>query len=101
VEQFGLSTETIARVKEVFALYPEIERVVIYGSRAKGNYKPGSDIDLTLIGEHITEAMMLDLETRLDDLLLPYIFDLNRFSSLQNQALIEHIQRLGKPFYEK
>ena len=44
---------------------------------------------------------MLDLETRLDDLLLPYIFDLNRFSSLQNQALIEHIQRLGKPFYEK
>jgi predicted nucleotidyltransferase len=80
--------------------YPSIERAVIYGSRAKGNYKPGSDIDLTLFGPAITEAELLALENRLDDLLLPYTFDISRFHTLQNPQLIDHIQRVGQDFYK-
>jgi predicted nucleotidyltransferase len=96
---FGLDAATIGKIQGALSRFPEIESAVIYGSRAKGNYKPGSDIDLSLMGETLTEDQLLQLENRLDDLMLPYQFDLNRFHSLQNTALIEHIERIGKVFY--
>ncbi len=98
---FGLEGATIDKIRAVLAQYPEVEKAVIYGSRAKGNYKSGSDIDLSLVGETLTEDRLLQLENRLDDLMLPYLFDLNRFHSLQNGALIEHIERVGKVFYSR
>jgi predicted nucleotidyltransferase len=99
MERFGLSENAIAQIKAVLSGYPAIERAVIYGSRAKGNHKPGSDIDLTLIGQRITAAELLALENRLDDLLLPYTFDISRFETLQNTQLIDHINRIGQDFY--
>ena len=99
MERFGLSENAMAQIKAVLSGYPAIERAVIYGSRAKGNHKPGSDIDLTLIGQRITEAELLALENRLDDLLLPYTFDISRFETLQNAQLIDHINRIGQDFY--
>ena len=99
MERFGLPEETIARINAVLGDYPSIERAVLYGSRAKGNYKRGSDIDLTLVGPKITEAELLSLENRLDDLLLPYTFDISRFETLQNTQLIDHINRIGQDFY--
>lgn len=101
MDHFGLPTKIIDQVRQLLAEYPSIERAVIYGSRAKGTHKPGSDIDLTLIGHAITEAEVLALESRLDDLLLPYTFDVNRFDALQNQQLIDHIHRVGQDFYKK
>lgn len=98
---FGLGQSVIDQINNLLAMYPEIERAVIYGSRAKGNYRAGSDIDLTLMGEQFTEAQLLELETRLDDLLLPYTIDLSRFESIQNSELIDHIHRVGKDFYKK
>jgi len=98
-ERFGLKHALIEQIGKVLATYPEIERAVIYGSRAKGNYKPGSDIDLALMGDQITETRLLELETRLDDLLLPYKLDLCRFHALQNQLLIDHINRVGMDFF--
>jgi predicted nucleotidyltransferase len=98
VSKFGLTENLIEQVYAVLAEFPSIEKAVLYGSRAKGTYKPGSDIDLSLIGP-VTEADLLTLENRLDDLLLPYTFDINRFSSLQNRALIDHIERVGQDFY--
>ena len=100
-QAFGLDQSVIARIRDVLAQFPEIERVVIYGSRAKGTYKPGSDIDLSLVGKAITEDRLLRLENRLDDLMLPYEIDLNRFDTLQNEALIDHIERVGQVFYER
>lgn len=99
MERFGLPEETITRINAVLGDYPSIERAVLYGSRAKGNYKRGSDIDLTLVGPKITEAELLSLENRLDDLLLPYTFDISRFETLQNTQLIDHINRIGQDFY--
>ena len=98
---FGLNDVTIKRIQEVFACFPEIEEVLIYGSRAMGNFRPGSDIDLTIK----TGSPGLDLLNRiclqLDDLMLPHLFDVSFFGSIQNPELIGHIYRAGKLFYRK
>ena len=99
--RFGLPESAIARICAVFAAHPEIEKAVLYGSRAKGNFKPGSDIDLTLYGSGLTHALLLDLLVELDDLLLPWMIDLSLFASLNHSALQEHIERVGVVFYHR
>ena len=74
---------------------------VLYGSRAKGNFKPGSDIDLTLIGEKLDAKTLGQLDSELDDTLLPYEFDISILSKLTHPELIEHIWRVGVVFYER
>lgn len=96
----GLNISDCAKLKEAFAQYPEIQRVILYGSRAKGNFRPNSDIDLTIIG-NLDWQKFTELESELDDLLLPYKIDLSLFEQLENTQLIEHIQRVGKVFYLK
>ena len=98
-DRFGLTDAVINQINNALAHYPEIEQAILYGSRAKGNYRPGSDIDLTLIGEALTNDQLFELEVRLDDLLLPYTIDLCRFETIQNPELIDHINRGGKNFY--
>lgn len=97
----GLSEETVRRMAEVFSHYPEIEKAVLYGSRAKGNFRNGSDIDLTLMGEKLDSQILSRIDWELDDLLLPYKIDLSLFSKLTHPELIEHIQRVGIVFYER
>ena len=99
--RFGLPESAIARICAIFAAHPEIEKAVLYGSRAKGNFKPGSDIDLTLYGSGLTHALLLDLLVELDDLLLPWMIDLSLFACLNHPALQEHIERVGKVFYQR
>ena len=96
---FGLSEKTIVRMQEVFAKCPQVQRVVLYGSRAKGNYQPGSDIDLTLFGRDLKLRLQMQIEHELDELLLPYTIDLSVFSNIDNPELIDHIIRVGKVFY--
>ncbi len=98
---FGLSPDIIEQIRAALINHPEIEQAIIYGSRAKGNYKPGSDIDLTLKGPQLTLPILLQLETELDDILLPYKFDLSIYHHIQNAALLEHINRVGEVFYKK
>lgn len=74
--------------------------MILYGSRAKGNFRPNSDIDLTIIGD-LDWQTFTQLESELDDVLLPYKMDLSLFAHLENTSLVEHIQRVGKVFYEK
>jgi predicted nucleotidyltransferase len=97
--RFGLKESTIAKIIAVFAKYPQIHKVILYGSRAKGNYRKGSDIDLTVTGE-IKYADLAKIEDAIDDLFLPYSFDISIFSDIDNQELIEHINRVGIVFYE-
>ncbi|MFZ4561071.1 MAG: nucleotidyltransferase domain-containing protein [Saprospiraceae bacterium] len=98
---YGLKTETIHAIQEVLLTYPEVEKAILYGSRAKGNYRPGSDIDLTLTGETLNLTILQKIEHELDDLLLPYKIDLSLLKHIQNTDLLDHIQRVGKVFYEK
>ncbi|MBD2187944.1 nucleotidyltransferase domain-containing protein [Pseudanabaena mucicola] len=97
--RFGLKESTIDKIIAVFAKYPQIHKVILYGSRAKGNYRKGSDIDLTVIGE-ITYTDLAKIEDEIDDLFLPYTFDISIFSDIDNQDLIDHINRVGIVFYE-
>ncbi len=74
----------------------------MYGSRAKGNYKSGSDIDLTLRGSaDLTLNVIYKILNDLDDLLLPYTIHLSIFDDISDQDVIEHIQRVGVVFYRK
>jgi predicted nucleotidyltransferase len=99
--EFGLSEEAVEKMREVFSSFPVVEEVVIYGSRAKGNFKIGSDIDITLIGEKLTHNILSRINTKLDDLLLPYIIDTSLLTSIDNKDLLDHISRVGKVFYKK
>jgi len=99
--KFGLQKEVIKQINDVFAKYPQIEKAVIYGSRAKGNFKKGSDIDLTLEGTGLNLSVINSLLIEIDDLLLPYTFDVSIFNQISNSGLVEHIGRVGKVFYEK
>jgi predicted nucleotidyltransferase len=99
--QFGLKPAVIAQMNAVFACFPEVGQVILYGSRAKGNVKPGSDIDLCLVGEGLSMPTLLKIDTALDDLLLPYKIDLSIRDHIDNAALLSHIQRAGKIFYQR
>jgi predicted nucleotidyltransferase len=98
---FGLLEKDITAINSIFKEYKNIEQVIIYGSRAKGNYKNGSDIDLTIIDNDLTLTQLLEIENKLDDLLLPYKIDLSQKRSIANPDLVEHINRIGKQFYKK
>jgi len=98
---FGLSEQTVAKIQSVFEHFPQVEKVVIYGSRAKGNFKKGSDIDLTIIGQALDQRLCDDIAEALDDLLLPYMIDLSIFELLKHSALEEHIQRVGQTIYQR
>lgn len=100
--KFGLKESTIEKICAVFAHYPQVGKAVLYGSRAKGNYKTGSDIDLTLHGgKDLTLQVLYKIMNDIDDLLLPYTFDLSIFNHISDPDVIEHIQRVGVLFYEK
>ncbi|NEP17777.1 MAG: nucleotidyltransferase domain-containing protein [Leptolyngbya sp. SIO4C1] len=99
--QFGLKKSTIQKIVDVLRQYSTVERAVLYGSRAKGNYHRGSDIDLTLVGEDISYQQLARIENQLDDLLLPYLFDLSIFSHIEDPAMIDHIERVGIVFYNR
>lgn len=101
-DTFGLSIDTINKLCTVFSKYSEIEEAIIYGSGAKGNYKNGSDIDLTLIGSSDLNLTTLGkIMTDIDDLLLPYTVDLSLYNYLNDPDILDHIQRAGKIFYKK
>jgi len=99
--KYGLSEITVEKIRGVFEAFPEIEKAILYGSRAKGNFKPASDIDLTLYGDTLTPDLRLTIASELDDLLLPYTIDLSIFDELNHAKLREHIERVGVVFYER
>ena len=99
--RFGLKDDTIAKIQGVFASHPQVDKAVIYGSRAKGNQKNGSDIDLTLHGKELTLNILYKIMEDIDELLLPYTIDLSIFHELSDPDFIDHIQRVGITFYEK
>ena len=99
--RFGLTEETITSIGKVFADYPQVETVQLYGSRAKGNYRHGSDIDLTLVGPNLDLKQLNRIDNDIDDILLPYTFDLSIKAHISNLELLEHIKRVGKIFYQK
>ena len=97
--KFGLSQITMEKISSVIERFPEVDEAIIYGSRAKGDYREGSDIDLTLIGNELDHDLLLTLMVELDTLMLPYKIDLSIQSQIKNNDLIEHIKRVGQRLY--
>ena len=101
VDAFGLSPKVAGTIRKILAAFPEVERAVIYGSRAKGTHKPGSDIDLTLFGDRLTSDIRSHIAARLDDSPIPHTMDLSLYAELDHAQLREHIDRVGVVFYER
>jgi len=99
VLRFGLPPATLAALVDVFARHPGIDEVRVYGSRAKGNYRPASDIDLTLIGNQLRFADLSAVEIEIEDLGLPYRVDLSLMAEIEHPALRDHIERIGQLLY--
>jgi len=98
---YGLKEEVISKLKLIFSKYENIEKVIIYGSRAMGNYRNGSDIDLCFFGEDLSLDTLYKVEEDIEDLLLPYLFDMSIYSHIDNEGLIDHINRVGVGFYKR
>ena len=100
MNEFGLETMEMDKIIMSIASIDGVDTAVIYGSRAKGNYKPFSDVDISLVGKSLSYSDLLRLHSIIDDLLLPYEIDLNIFDLIQNENLKEHILRCGRVIYE-
>jgi predicted nucleotidyltransferase len=98
---YGLDQEDIDNLKEVFSKFDAVEKVILYGSRAMGTYRTGSDIDITLIGKNLSLQTIFGIEDEIEELYLPYSFDISIYDRIKNEDLIDHIRRVGKVFYSK
>lgn len=94
-QAIGLHSDELKAMVEIFRKNPKIEEVILFGSRAKGSFSTGSDIDLALKGEVLSLNDVLDTSIALDQLELPYSFDLVIFNRITDKSLLEHIQRVG------
>jgi len=97
----GINQKWKNLISDIFEKYPEIELVKLYGSRAKGNFNERSDIDLVAFGEKINRFIIAKILLDFDDLDIPNKIELQQYNDIKNQKLKEHIDRIGKIFYEK
>jgi predicted nucleotidyltransferase len=99
---FGLSEENIAEIRNILSQFVEIEQAMIFGSRAKGNFKKTSDIDIVLKGNKITHNVVLSLSIKLnEESLMPYHFDVINYNTIENKALLDHINQFGLQFHSQ
>ncbi|SFE82063.1 Nucleotidyltransferase domain-containing protein [Thermophagus xiamenensis] len=82
-------------LRSVFSKNKDVEGVILFGSRAKGTFKEGSDIDIALIGDKLNMTSLRKIELELDELSLPYHLDVVIYKNIKEQALKEHIDRVG------
>ena len=98
--KFGLSDSVISELQDVFRRHANISKVLIFGSRAKGNYREGSDIDLVAIGNDLDYSQLIKILTEIDNLGLLYSVDLLDYNKTINTPIGEHIDRVGQVFYQ-
>jgi len=100
MNEFGLSEKITNILIEFFEKFPEMEEVKIYGSRAKGNYRKGSDIDIVLYG-NIEYSLLSKISYGIEQLPTPYKFDVIDYNTISNDNLKEHVDKVGKTFYKR
>lgn len=96
----GLTEAEVDTICSVFRSTPAITRVILFGSRAKGAAKHYSDIDLAIEGP-LSERQVAEVAMKLDELPLPYKFDIKSLASIQHLPLKQHIERVGIAIYTK
>lgn len=98
---YGLTDKEFTTLQALFAANSRIEQVVLYGSRAKGNYKPFSDVDIVLVGDALSRTDINRLYASIDESSLPYKFDVSLLASLKSEELISHIERVGITIFRR
>jgi len=99
---YGLLNKDIDYIRDGLSKFPQIEKAKIFGSRAMGNYKKGSDIDLAIIGSEVTEDILYELYDYLNEVYpIPYFFDILHYDDISNENLKKHIDNFGKIIYER
>ena len=99
-DAFGLNREDIQSIISILEKESTIEEAIIFGSRAKGNYKKGSDVDIALKGRNLDHRIINQVSFHLnEETLMPYKFDVIDKNSINNSKLSEHIERVGIPIY--
>jgi len=101
MNSFGIDASDRETILSIFATYPEIESAVLYGSRARGNFKPGSDIDLVLTGKKLTDQIALDVRAALRDSSVPFVVDLIAEHEISDRKLKREIDITGQLFYQQ
>ena len=96
---YGLKNNELEKLNALFASDKKVEKVILYGSRAKGTYRPFSDVDITLVGDTLTHDDLTRIILAIDDLLLPYQFDISVLHTIRNQDLLDHLARRGITIY--
>lgn len=100
INNTGLSKEELENINSIFSKFKPIEAAILFGSRAIGNYRNGSDIDIALKGKNISLKDILNILIALDEISSPYKFDLVAFNRIQEPKLIDHINRVGIELYK-
>lgn len=98
---FGLSAEILDWLRAVFVRYPDIDRVLIFGSRARGNYRNASDIDLAVLAPRMDDASFTRLWSELDDLPLVFTLDVLHWDRLPAGRIRDHVIRDGRQVYPR
>ena len=99
--KFGLNQKQLQQILHAIQSFPLIEKVIIFGSRATGTNRPGSDIDLQVFTKAITFSIVNRLASALDDLPLPFLIDVVNYQTINNTALKENIDTKGKVLFER
>ena len=97
VNRFGLTARQMQTIYTILNKYPAVCSVVVFGSRAKGTFSTGSDIDLAIMDKQLTDETLRQIKSDFEESTLPYFVDLVCYSILQNPALKDHIERVGIP----
>jgi predicted nucleotidyltransferase len=99
---YGLTDSDLEIIRTLLKKYPSVKEAIIFGSRAKGTNRPGSDVDIALKGEEPLTEVILQISTYLNqESLLPYQFDIVDYTASDNEELIHHIDRVGKSIYRR
>jgi len=98
--EFGLPPATLDAIRRILAEVSAVKKAVIYGSRAKGTHRPGSDIDLSLFGDALDLDTLGQIATRLEESPIPYQVDLSIFELIEHAGLRDHIKRVGQVCYD-
>ena len=99
---FGLLDRDLVEITAVLGRFPEIESAKIFSLRAKGTERPGSDVDIALMGEGVGLGIVAKVHALLEDQSkMPYLFDIVDFTHLTHETLRDHIERVGVVIYQK
>ncbi len=98
----GLSAGDLQLILDAAITLPEVRQLILFGSRAKGEYKAGSDVDLAVKGEAVTDDTVIQLTDLLnEEKPLPYFFDVVNYHSISEPALLRHIDRVGVLLFDR